>query len=305
MSFIYKSLENHLSELRKMYAETVDNIIRDATEKSEDGYFEINFNDVPDDLDMPENRYLITEMLYERDEVIEAEAHGYGLMITLNPQYCQRMFVDPDAMPESHLQSPFTTDLIATYENLRHVPKNERLTRYWGDYGGYVTKHGVTDEHLRSVYAEALQIMGMSSDAYHDKKFIYRGEVETYMRSCMLGRILCPDDEIVFVPPSPTGPDGQWQYEAGRVIEVNAVAKNCVVSFEDGEATIPFRYVMARFYDNAPDNAFGFEHAEAIFDLPESWGEHFLWEARREYEEQHLDENETLGEDECSGMVMQ
>ena len=305
MDFVYTSLEKHLEELRDEYAGAVDSIIRVATEAAENGAYTINFENIPGEFDMLADRYLFSEMLLERDEIIGAEVHGSGIALRLDPQYCKQMIVDPDTIPDDHLQSQYAIDLIAGYENLLPVKAIDRVTHYWGDYGGYVKVHGVTDEQFRSIYAEALQAVNMSSEAYHDRRFIYRGEVETYMRSCMLAKILESEDKIVFIPPAPTGVDGQWQYEAGTVTEVDAASKNCVVTFEDGEATIPFRYVLARFRDQEYDgNAFGFEHAEAIFGLHESWDEHFLWEAQREYEQRHTDENEMPDEDESTSMVM-
>lgn len=100
MSFVYKSLEHHLDELRKKYAHAVEDIIKAATEASEDGTFTIDFADIPGDFDMREDRYLISEMLCERDEIIEADVHGYGFDLELDTQYCQRNIADTDE-PES------------------------------------------------------------------------------------------------------------------------------------------------------------------------------------------------------------
>jgi hypothetical protein len=304
MKRTYKSLENYLDGLREQYTAAVDSIIKTATEASEDGAYDVNFDQIDGDFDMLEDRYLIAEMLCEREEVIEAEAHGYGFDLTLRPEYCQRMTADAESIPDSHIESPYAVDLIASYENLLPVREQERLTRYWGEYGGYVKKHGVADGQFREAYAEALQAIGMSSEAYHDRRFVYRGELEVHMRGCMLAKTLRPGDEIVFVPPSPTGDSGGWQYEAGLVAEVDTAAKACVVSVEDGEATIPLRYVLARFRDQSYEgDAFGFEHAEPVFGMPESRAEHFLWEARHEYEKQHP-ELTASEDDESPGMTL-
>lgn len=96
MSFVYKSLEHHLDGLREKYADAVDSIIRDATEASENGTCSVDFADVPGDFDMREDRYLILEMLCERDEIMAADVHGYGFDLELNPQYCKRMTADSD-----------------------------------------------------------------------------------------------------------------------------------------------------------------------------------------------------------------
>lgn len=100
MSFTYKSLEHHLDGLRKKYADAVDNIIKAAAEASEDVTFTIDFADVPGDFDMREDRYLILEMLCEHDEIIQADVHGYGFDLELNPQYCQCRSADTGE-PES------------------------------------------------------------------------------------------------------------------------------------------------------------------------------------------------------------
>lgn len=96
MRFVYKSFENHLDELRKKYTDAVDDIIKTAAEASEDGTFTIDFSDVHGDFDMREDRYLILEMLCERDEIIEADVHGYGFDLKLDPQTCRHGIADTD-----------------------------------------------------------------------------------------------------------------------------------------------------------------------------------------------------------------
>jgi len=306
MGFQYKSLEQHLDEFRRKYEAAANRIVNMAAEQSEDGTYEIDYDDLTDEYDVPLDYHLIADMLCERQEIIEAYPHGYAIEMKLDPQFCERMNADIESIPDSHLNSYCAVDLIASYEKLLPVKEQDRVTYYFGDYGGHFRKHGVTDEQFREAYADALQAINMSSEAYHERKFIYRGEVETYMRCCMAARVLVPDEEIVYVPPAPTGSDGQWQYEAGRIIEINTAKKNCVVSFEDGEATIPLRYVLARFRDDDYDgSAFGFEHAEPMFGLAESWADHFMWEVKQEYEKQYPDENESPDEDEEQGMTMQ
>ena len=94
MSFVYKSLEHHLDGLRKKYADAVDSIVQDTIEASEYGTCSVDFADVPGDFDMREDRYLISEMLCERNEIIAADVHGYGFDLEVNPQYCKRTTAD-------------------------------------------------------------------------------------------------------------------------------------------------------------------------------------------------------------------
>ena len=197
-----------------------------------------------------------------------------------------------------------TIDLIASYEDTFAVPYAERLTRYWGDYGGHVRKDGVTDEQLRDVYVKALGVLGIGSDTYQGWIYGGRGDVVLHLRSSLLAKSLSPGDEILFIPLCPTGPEGQFQYEAGSVTEINAAVKNCVVSVEDGEMSVPLRYVLARFDDAMLGNAFGYEHAQPLYYLPEAWAGDLLCEAKEVYEAQlELEMEDDLGET-FGGMTM-
>ena len=197
-----------------------------------------------------------------------------------------------------------TIDLIASYEDTFAVPYEERLTRYWGDYGGHVRKDGVTDEQLREVYAKALGAMELSSGDFQGWLYGGRGEVVMHMRNCLLAKTLCEGDEILFIPPCPTGQEGQFQYEIGQITEINAANKNCVVADEDGEMTVPLRYVLARFDDELPGNAFAYEYAQPLYYLPEPWPGDLMCQAREAYEQQLSLDMDDNSDEEFAGMTM-
>jgi len=87
----------------------------------------------------------------------------------------------------SPFSSPMTADLIATYEELLRVPESECTTRYFGDYGIHVFKDGITEEQKQAAYDKALAAIEMDSESFQrTSKFIYRGEIISRMRDCLL-----------------------------------------------------------------------------------------------------------------------
>ena len=76
-------------------------------------------------------------------------------------------------------------NLIATYEDIMCVPSDERVTEYFGDYGGYFFKYGITDDRVRHALNKALDIIGLSEDEYIERQseFIYRANVEAKMNT--------------------------------------------------------------------------------------------------------------------------
>ena len=81
-----------------------------------------------------------------------------------------------------------TSDLIATYEELFHISPEERVTYYYGDYGGHFFKYGTAEESICAAYEKALAAIQMDSDTFQQSKdFIYRGGIIARMQSCTLG----------------------------------------------------------------------------------------------------------------------
>lgn len=85
------------------------------------------------------------------------------------------------------LSSHRTMSLIATYEELYHVPAEEQVTYYFGDLGGHFLKYGVTEDAALAAYDKALAAIRMDSDTFQQtEEFIYRGGIIARMWSCML-----------------------------------------------------------------------------------------------------------------------
>ena len=57
-------------------------------------------------------------------------------------------------------------NLIATYEELFHVPESERITYYFGDYSGYFLKYGTSEDAALRAYGKALAAIQMDRDTF-------------------------------------------------------------------------------------------------------------------------------------------
>lgn len=78
-----------------------------------------------------------------------------------------------------------TPELIATYEDLYRVPEQERVTYYYGDYGGHFFKYGMAEESICAAYEKALAAIRMSSEEFQaSKNFVYRGGIIARMMDC-------------------------------------------------------------------------------------------------------------------------
>ena len=81
-----------------------------------------------------------------------------------------------------------TAQLVATYEELYHVPESERTTYYFGDLGLHVFKYGAPTDTVLTVYEKALTAVRLDNDTFQQSEdFIYRGGIIARMQSCMLG----------------------------------------------------------------------------------------------------------------------
>ena len=233
---------------------------------------------------------LLVSMIREQGE-FEADLFGDELVL-----FRPRIAASKESRPTQAV-----VDLVASYEVINGTPDEDCLTRYFANYGAYVVKDGVSDLQLYGAYFEALPYINMTDQEYRAHRFVYRGEVETRMRCWQLENTLFSGDKVVFVPPVPTSPEGQFRYELGKVTDVSQDAQNCVVAFAESEMTIPLRHVLAIIEAGVSRNAFGFENAVAVLYLPDSWAADFLHEARREYERQQTSDPD---EDESPGMTM-
>jgi len=81
-----------------------------------------------------------------------------------------------DSDPLSHYR---TAALIATYEDLFQVPRAERITEYFSNYGIYVFKYGTADDAVLSSYDKALAAIQMDSESFCKQRISSFGDTSS------------------------------------------------------------------------------------------------------------------------------
>lgn len=76
------------------------------------------------------------------------------------------------------------TDTVASYENILNLHEGNRLTEYWGDFGGYVENRGVSKEQMEEKFQMALKEMKISEQELSESadQLVSRLTLEKFMR---------------------------------------------------------------------------------------------------------------------------
>ena len=126
-----------------------------------------------------------------------------------------------------------TIELLATYEDLKKIPQDERVSAYFGDYGMHYLVNDVNIDKAIKLRDEALKAMGMTHEEYlSDKQFMYRQNIRLKMREGMMADKVKEKDTIVFVSPKPVKGTDIVKILKGEIEAVNADTKMCAVDFE-------------------------------------------------------------------------
>ena len=183
------------------------------------------------------------------------------------------------------LHSFKTASLIATYEELLQVPEAERITHYFGDYGGHFFNDGVADSQIDAAYEKALKVMGMDSDTFQgDSAYLYRGEIIGRMRDRLLSETLETGTQVLFVATEPYGGPGDFCLRGGVIQGIDHDRLTCSVrgSFFTME-DVPLHYVLGRYDKNAPGIHYGFRCVEPLFGEHPALADHYLREVEAQY----------------------
>ena len=183
------------------------------------------------------------------------------------------------------LHSFKTASLIATYEELLQVPEAERITHYFGDYGGHFFNDGVADSQIDAAYEKALKVMGMDSDTFQgDSAYLYRGEIISRMRDRLLSETLETGTQVLFVATEPYGGPGDFCLRGGVIQGIDHDRLTCSVrgSFFTME-DVPLHYVLGRYDKNAPGIHYGFRCVEPLFGEHPALADHYLREVEAQY----------------------
>ena len=196
------------------------------------------------------------------------------------------MSQDFDRVEQKHVLRSFkTASLIATYEELLQVSEAERITHYFGDYGGHFFNDGVADSQIDAAYEKALKVMGMDSDTFQgDSAYLYRGEIIGRMRDRLLSETLETGTQVLFVATEPYGGPGDFCLRGGVIQGIDHDRLTCSVrgSFFTME-DVPLHYVLGRYDRNAPRTHYGYQYVEPLFGEHPALADHYLREVEAQY----------------------
>ena len=189
-------------------------------------------------------------------------------------------------------------NLIATYEELLEIPKEQRITHYFGDYGNHFFNQGITEEEVSKVYHKALNVIEMEDMEFQEpgNQYIHRGEVIARMRDCLLQKELKMGEQVLFVATEPYGGPGDFAFRGGIVESVDTWKKTCSVrsdffTMDD----VPLHYVLGRYNPDIHERHYGKECVEPLFGEHEALAQQYLhdvegkWDARWEESESQSD----------------
>ena len=182
-----------------------------------------------------------------------------------------------------------TIELIATYEDLKKIPLDERVSAYFGDYGMHYLVNDVDIDKAIKLRDEALIAMGMTHEEYlSDKQFMYRQNIRLKMREGMMADKIKEKDTIVFVNPQAVQGTDIEKILKGDIEGVNAEIKMCAVNFEGYKIVVPFRNILGIQNDIEQDSHFGFDNCEPLLDARESDADRLVKETREEVRENNM-----------------
>ena len=182
-----------------------------------------------------------------------------------------------------------TIELLATYEDLKNIPQDERVTAYFGDYGMHYLVNNVDIDKAIKLRDEALKAMGMTHEEYlSDKQFMYRQNIRLKMREGMMADKVKEKDTIVFVSHKSVKGTDIVKILKGEIETVNADTKMCAVDFERYKIVVPFRNILGVVNDSVQDRHFGFDNCEPLLDARESDANTLVKETREELQKNNM-----------------
>lgn len=182
---------------------------------------------------------------------------------------------------------PNIVDLIATYEDLKNVSPQERLTAYFGDYGMNYMVNDFDLDTVRNARDEALRFMGMTQEEFTcNDAYWYRQNIRLRMRESMMADKIQMGDEILFVNAEPLAGPGDFRMIGGRIVSVDVDSKICMVKTQVTKTEVPFRYILARYNEQIHERHFGFDQCELILGITDNDARVLLAEAKELYEQE-------------------
>lgn len=196
-----------------------------------------------------------------------------------------------------------TVQLIATYEELL-MPKENHITEYYGDYGQHVYKYKTTMQQINDAYVKALDAIEMNSDEFqNDSRFIYRGEIISRMRDCLLASSLKKDDCVFFVATEPYAAAEDFTFRGGYIKSINTEEKTCSVKGDFFTMyDVPLHYVLGLYNPDIKEFHYGYQAVEVLYGEHPALAQQYLKEAKQAWNSKYDDED--FDEEEGPSMTM-
>lgn len=196
-----------------------------------------------------------------------------------------------------------TVQLISTYEELLK-PKENHITEYYGDYGQHVYKYKTTMQQINDAYVKALDAIEMNSDEFqNDSRFIYRGEIISRMRDCLLVNRLKKGDCVFFVATEPYADEDDFTFRGGYIQSINTEEKTCSVKGDFFTMhDIPLHYVLGLYNSDIKEFHYGYENVEVLFGEHPALAQQYLKEAKKAWNSKY--DTEDFDEEESPSMTM-
>jgi hypothetical protein len=162
---------------------------------------------------------------------------------------------DPGDIPDTHIHTDKTANLIKAYEKIYRIPEKDRISG----------KPNQSIDKLRSVYSQALAAIGENSNGYQRVTgFSDEQRVMNRMRGRMISGILKEGDMVVCIPLCPFDAKGKLHVDIEPVAWMEPENNMCGVE-KDGSRWIPINYILARIDKHLDGSAFGVAHSELLF----------------------------------------
>ena len=204
-------------------------------------------------------------------------------------QYCNN--IHPEGLISENgkgiLEDKYNVNLVATYEDIKDLPYNERITEYFGDLSLYNYKYGVTEEQILPLYKKALETIEISESEFLEDKDLsrYRYEMVARMRDCLLAKTPLTGEEVLFINSEPIAGEDEFGYKSGVVMEIDRDGKTCTVNgtyfvMEN----VPLHNVLGKYNPEVKGMHYGYRNVEPLYGENDSIAQFYIYKSKSDWE---------------------
>lgn len=284
--------------------ELANYIVSEGTEHTENGIWSNSYDELyyhfGAQIDMSNgNGRRLLEELKSRSEVQTVTLDDEQINVIYLHQYCKN--IHPEGFIKESgkgiLEDKYNVNLVATYEDIKDIPYNERITEYFGDLSLYNYKYGVTEEQILSLYKKSLETIEMSETEFLENKDLsqYRFEMVARMRDCLLAKTLLTGEEVLFINSEPIAGEDDFGYKSGFVMEIDRENKTCIVNgtYFTME-NVPLHNVLGRYNSEIEGMHYGYRNVEPLYGENDSIAQFYIYKSKTVWEQKQNDKSYEL-----------